>query len=344
MATTFPNIYTLRKVAETAAKACDICYKSSTSVLITPDQKDFFFVCPDKEDKSPPPEEEPRVFELKTAFYQQRLLKKRQAEAAKADRERASKPGYFPSVPSDAPSRYRGGWRHETVRQFSGFAFIHSDCFLRIFSTPNPPQDEVNYVGRALAWRKLDNMCLFPKELGIPGPLRVSRAAISGAVRIADLPFLNRLPLELVDMVQSHCPDAYFWNMVHRLNHKKRLRFRQPMITTLIRKDLSCTTSWKRGKAAPDSEERLKDPECLCITLDSDGICEIQRLQNHPHPPNHDPNVKFRRHVLTNEKDVKSADAYFQDGLCCLRAHAAHPGFPTWVLPSGSWLLSNTIN
>ncbi|KAK2934852.1 VPS4-associated protein 1 [Fusarium oxysporum f. sp. vasinfectum] len=98
MATTFPNIYTLRKVAETAAKACDICYKSSTSVLITPDQKD-------KEDKSPPPEEEPRVFELKTAFYQQRLLKKRQAEAAKADRERASKPGYFPSVPSDAPSR-----------------------------------------------------------------------------------------------------------------------------------------------------------------------------------------------------------------------------------------------
>ncbi|KAL7768373.1 hypothetical protein ACKLNR_002674 [Fusarium oxysporum f. sp. zingiberi] len=124
-------------------------------------------------------------------------------------------------------------------------------------------------------------MCLFPKELGIPGPLRVSRAAISGAGRIADLPFLGRLPLELVDMVQSHCPDAYFWNM---------------------------------------------------------------RLQNHPHPPNHDPNVKFRRHVLTNEKDVKSADAYFQDGLCCLRAHAAHPGFPTWDFPSGSWLLSNTIN
>ncbi|RKK67978.1 hypothetical protein BFJ69_g14024 [Fusarium oxysporum] len=164
-------------------------------------------------------------------------------------------------------------------------------------------------------------MCLFPKELGVPGPLRVSRAAISGAGRIADLPFLGRLPLELVDMVQSHCPDAYFWNM-----------------------GLSCTKSWKRGKAAPDSEERLKDPECLCITLDSDGICEIQRLQNHPHPPNHDPNVKFRRHVLTNEKDVKSADAYFQDGLCCLRAHAAHPGFPTWDLPSGSWLLSNTIN
>ncbi|RKK20504.1 hypothetical protein BFJ66_g7985 [Fusarium oxysporum f. sp. cepae] len=179
-------------------------------------------------------------------------------------------------------------------------------------------------------------MCLFPKELGIPGPLRVSRAAISGAGRIADLPFLDRLPLELVDMVQSHCPDAYFWNMVHRLNHKKRLRFRQPMITTLIRKDLSCTKSWKRGKAAPDSEERLKDPECLCITLDSDGICEIQRLQNHPHPPNHDPNVKFRRHVLTNEKDVKSADAYFQVSIPRRSMHIWFANRIGWTLLSAS--------
>ncbi|UPK99376.1 hypothetical protein LCI18_010311 [Fusarium solani-melongenae] len=187
MTTPFPNLYTHRKVADTAAKACDICYKSSTSVLITPDQKDFFFVCPvhlkdryfctpkvdeeaekakrekeleeekervkkeyeekqrkkkekeakdkkdkdkkkgkdddkdkdkdkdekekddetkDKEEDKPTPEpEEPRVFELKSSFYQQRLMKKRQAEAAKLQRERMSKPGYFPSVPTDAPSR-----------------------------------------------------------------------------------------------------------------------------------------------------------------------------------------------------------------------------------------------
>lgn len=39
MATTFPNIYHHRKVAESAAKACDICYKPSTSVLITPGNK-----------------------------------------------------------------------------------------------------------------------------------------------------------------------------------------------------------------------------------------------------------------------------------------------------------------
>ncbi|KAH8821213.1 VPS4-associated protein 1 [Xylogone sp. PMI_703] len=41
----FTNVYTHRKVAENAAKACEICYKPSTSVLVSSDNKDFFYVC-----------------------------------------------------------------------------------------------------------------------------------------------------------------------------------------------------------------------------------------------------------------------------------------------------------
>lgn len=41
----FPNIYNHRKVAETAARSCDICFKLTSSVLITPDKKDFFYIC-----------------------------------------------------------------------------------------------------------------------------------------------------------------------------------------------------------------------------------------------------------------------------------------------------------
>lgn len=41
-----PNVWHHRKVAETSAKGCEICYKPSTSVLITPDKQDFFYVCP----------------------------------------------------------------------------------------------------------------------------------------------------------------------------------------------------------------------------------------------------------------------------------------------------------
>ncbi|KAK1982491.1 VPS4-associated protein 1 [Colletotrichum cereale] len=42
----FANIYTHRKVAETAAKGCDVCYRATSSVLVAPENKDFFYVCP----------------------------------------------------------------------------------------------------------------------------------------------------------------------------------------------------------------------------------------------------------------------------------------------------------
>ncbi|KAM0282011.1 hypothetical protein ACHAQH_003217 [Verticillium albo-atrum] len=42
----FANIYTHRKVADTAAKGCDVCFRSTTSVLVAPENKDFFFACP----------------------------------------------------------------------------------------------------------------------------------------------------------------------------------------------------------------------------------------------------------------------------------------------------------
>lgn len=40
------NIWHHRKVAETAQRACMICFKPSSSVLITPDNKDYFYICP----------------------------------------------------------------------------------------------------------------------------------------------------------------------------------------------------------------------------------------------------------------------------------------------------------
>jgi len=40
------NVWYHRKVADTAQKACMICFKPSSSVLITPDNKDYFYICP----------------------------------------------------------------------------------------------------------------------------------------------------------------------------------------------------------------------------------------------------------------------------------------------------------
>ena len=41
-----PNVWHHRKVAESAAKGCDICHKPTSSVLVTPDKADFFYACP----------------------------------------------------------------------------------------------------------------------------------------------------------------------------------------------------------------------------------------------------------------------------------------------------------
>ncbi|KAK6334282.1 hypothetical protein TWF730_003496 [Orbilia blumenaviensis] len=46
MALSFQNVYIHRKVAEASSKPCMICFRPSTSVLITSCQKDFFYICP----------------------------------------------------------------------------------------------------------------------------------------------------------------------------------------------------------------------------------------------------------------------------------------------------------
>lgn len=40
------NLYHRRLVAESSAKACWICYKPSSTVLVTPENDDWFHVCP----------------------------------------------------------------------------------------------------------------------------------------------------------------------------------------------------------------------------------------------------------------------------------------------------------
>lgn len=178
------NLYHRRLVAESGAKACWICYRPSSTVLITPDQDDWFHICPghltdrkfaipkdeedlaekkrqeelekekeavikeyaekmrkklarrkqkeyekedkkeekkqeDKDDEKDEEEKEkklkeleqkkepakaaiegPRIFELHKNFYQMRLQKKRDAEAAKRNRDRLRNPTAFPSVPN----------------------------------------------------------------------------------------------------------------------------------------------------------------------------------------------------------------------------------------------------
>lgn len=174
------NVYYRRLTAESASKACWICYKPTSTVLITEAQDDWFNICPghlkdskfatakdaedlekrrreeaiekeiaavkkeyeeklklkqkkkdskkeDGEKKDNTSEEEklekeqaeklkilenkkqteqpivdgPRIFELHKQFFNMRLQRKHNAQAAKRTQERLRNPGAFPSVPKD---------------------------------------------------------------------------------------------------------------------------------------------------------------------------------------------------------------------------------------------------
>lgn len=41
----FPNLYCVKHVSETASKACALCFKPTNTVLITVNQKDWFYIC-----------------------------------------------------------------------------------------------------------------------------------------------------------------------------------------------------------------------------------------------------------------------------------------------------------
>jgi len=98
-----PNIYHLRRVAPASVKPCFICYKSTASCLITPDNRDFFFVCDghlkdkgfaspivdkEEEEAKKKKEEMAKAIEEVKKEYEERQKKKKKDKKDKKDDEK----------------------------------------------------------------------------------------------------------------------------------------------------------------------------------------------------------------------------------------------------------------
>jgi hypothetical protein len=133
----FQNIYTHRKVAETSSKACEICYKPSSSVLVAPENKvtgvlfkfptrqaltfmqDFFYVCPahlkDKGFCSPIIDEaalaakkkremEEEVARVKKEFEEKQKKKKEKEKEKEKEKAKVKKDGSKKEEEEEKPS------------------------------------------------------------------------------------------------------------------------------------------------------------------------------------------------------------------------------------------------
>lgn len=85
----FPNDYQARLVAESSQRACTLCYKPCTSVLLASNSADFFYVCASHlHDVTFATPVHPETY---TKLVQEQKVLEKQVEAAEAKAE-ASKP------------------------------------------------------------------------------------------------------------------------------------------------------------------------------------------------------------------------------------------------------------
>lgn len=115
-----PNLYHKRAVAASSSKPCTICYKSTSVVLITPDNRDFFYVCAghlnDKGFATPAPgegrdlkkereEEFQREIENVKKEYEEKMKRRREKKEAKNDEKKDKDDTYFKEEKKDATER-----------------------------------------------------------------------------------------------------------------------------------------------------------------------------------------------------------------------------------------------
>ncbi|TKX18536.1 ATPase-like protein 17 [Elsinoe australis] len=101
------NLWYHRRVADASARACMVCYKPSASVLITPDNKDYFYICPahlkDRNFALPTEEEAKAIEERKKKEemdneienikkeYEEKLKRKQEKKKGKDDKKEEKK-------------------------------------------------------------------------------------------------------------------------------------------------------------------------------------------------------------------------------------------------------------
>ncbi|KAK3376502.1 hypothetical protein B0T24DRAFT_618842 [Lasiosphaeria ovina] len=191
--------------------------------------------------------------------------------------------------------------------------------------------------------------------LHLSGASPVAPAALDTMASICNLGELTRLPLELVEMIQQHCPHLLFWRAVSTLALAAHLSATPAEPATSM--PVSNVASWERRGAlrlcCPDdviidtagSSEAVSplilSQAVIRFTIDAKGICKLERL---PERPSYSRERTNRLAFIVEEVSaLEGFTACFTDGLLQLQPPPNAPALRIWDTPSPPSLSQCTI-
>ncbi|CAF3522170.1 unnamed protein product [Fusarium graminearum] len=202
-----------------------------------------------------------------------------------------------------------------------GFLLLHQEC-LALLNDAELSAERIDDVGRALAWMNTNSFLRGRKPLDfdtILGTQDYRHDSIAHVGQKLGLP-LGRLPLELLQQIQSDCRDAPFWQ---RVKHSEvapsfGTRPRTEAVTT----SLASVVQWPI--------EAIYG--CVRVMIDRHGFCQIEQLSEYP--PVCLVRREFERFVILEMHHARLVSAYFKDGICWLGPWSADRIPTLWDIPS----------
>lgn len=197
-----------------------------------------------------------------------------------------------------------------SVCQTSPESFIfHDDCFW--FSKRKSPTLTPCYVWKVGFWSLpyLEN-CYQPRVLWVfPKLSAYMHCATNVLTSIITTPdiikLLERLPPELCQLVASYCPESPLWRYSVAITWppKTFMKLEESNLVTVSLRDLP---RWIRGTILPNSSQIMPEKSTLVrISLDNDGIQEVEFLSSWPIPSSRCPPVAGQWYIVKDFGDKK---------------------------------------
>lgn len=181
---------------------------------------------------------------------------------------------------------------------------MHSDCF-KLFKEMCTLEKALPRLWTIAAWKNPwrrappINFCTIKTE--------ISRKALSGAAEKCCILELNKLPLEILEMVRDLSCDATFWRYISVLGLAEQVSATQA--EDLVEAPINQISFWERGTRHLQMAHKAS-PQILRLSIDSRGIRRVERLREYTDPAGMASGCFA--FIIEDEKDLRGVIAQFK--------------------------------